>query len=47
MHLFLAGGTDLGLLSESEGRSEQITNAKDSDPSLGANAFKRIRRRDA
>jgi hypothetical protein len=28
-------------LSESEDQSEQITNAKDSDPSLGASAFKR------
>jgi hypothetical protein len=46
-HLFLAGGTGLRLLSESEDQSEQITNAKDGDPALGVNALKRFRRRDA
>ena len=35
------------IMSESEDQSERISNAKDSDPSLGASAFKRIRRRDA
>jgi len=46
-HLFLAGGMGLRLLSESEDQSEQITNAKDSDPALGASAFRRFRRRNA
>ena len=44
-----APGTMDGSISETQriALSEQITNSKDSDPSLGASAFKRFRRRDA
>ena len=47
-HLFLVSWRyGLRLSSETEDQSEHITNAKDSDPSLGMSAFIRFRRRDA